>query len=397
MLPEKVEVKKMNYDFNKTVMRRNTKSIKWDLAEEDVLPMWVADMDFEAPEAIREAVIKRAEHGIYGYTKTDDTYYESIINWWKRRHNYELKKEWIRYSPGVVPAVHMLIRSLTEPGDKVIVQTPVYYPFFSAIKCNGCEIVENPLIYKEEKYTMDFEDLEDKVKDSKVKAMILCSPHNPVGRVWTREELAKLGKLCVENNVVVIADEIHCDLVYKENKHITYPSISEEFAQNCVLCIAPSKTFNIAGLQASSVVIANDTLRLKFDKLLRSDGSISPNIFAMEATEAAYNHGEQWLEDLLDYLKENLHFLTDYIQKKLPQLKVIKPEGTYLVWVDCSSLGMSSRELYEFFLKRGKVWFSEGHTFGTGGEGFVRINIACPRYILEEGLERIKNALLSNS
>ena len=387
----------MNYDFNKEVMRRNTKSIKWDLAAEDVLPMWVADMDFEAPEAIREAVVKRAEHGIYGYTKTDDSYYTSIINWWKRRHNFELKKEWIRYSPGVVPAVYMLIRALTEPGDKVIVQTPVYYPFFSAIKYNGCELVENPLIHKDNKYIMDFHDLETKVKDAKVKVMILCSPHNPVGRVWTREELMRLGKLCKENNVIIIADEIHCDLVYKDNKHITFPSISEEFAQNCVLCIAPSKTFNIAGLQASFVVIPNDMLRVRFDRVLRSDGNISPNIFAMEATEAAYNYGEQWLEDLLDYLKGNLRFLTEYIQKNLPQLKVIKPEGTYLVWVDCSSLGMSSRDLHEFFLKRVKVWFSEGHTFGTGGEGFVRINIACPRYILEEGLNRIKNALLSNS
>ena len=383
----------MNYDFNKVVLRRNTKSIKWDLAEEDVLPMWVADMDFEAPEEIREAVVKRAEHGIYGYTKTDDSYYDSIINWWKRRHDFNIEKEWIRYSPGVVPAIHMLIRALTEPGDKVIVQTPVYYPFFSAIKNNGCELVENPLCYKDNKYTINFDDLEAKLKDPKVKIMILCSPHNPVGRVWNRDELTKLGKLCIDNNVIVISDEIHCDLVYKKYRHIPFQSITEEFAQNSVLCIAPSKTFNIAGLQASSVVIANDRLRLKFDKVLRSDGGISPNIFAMEATEAAYNYGEQWLEQLLDHLKENLDFLMYFMEDNLPQFKITKPEGTYLVWMDCRALGMTSKQLHEFFLRKARVWFSEGHTFGNGGEAYVRINIACPRYILEEALNRIKIAV----
>jgi cystathionine beta-lyase len=382
----------MKYDFNKEVIRRNTKSVKWDLAEEAVLPMWVADMDFEAPEAVSEAIIRRAGHAVYGYTKTDESYFDSIKNWWERRHNYKLEKEWIRFSPGVVPAVHMLIRALTEPGDKVIIQSPVYHPFFSAIRNNGCELVENPLLFEENRYIMDFIDLEAKVKDPKVKVMILCSPHNPVGRVWTKEELTRLGELCIANNVTVIADEIHCDLIYKEYKHIPFPSICEEFAQNCILCIAPTKTFNIAGIQASSVVIANDALRQKFDKMLQSIGGLSPNIFAMEATEAAYNYGEQWLDELLDYLKVNLDLLTEYLTEKIPAMKVIKPEGTYLVWVDCREMGMSPKELNKFFLKTAKVWFNEGNIFGSSGEGFVRINIACQRSILKEGLERLIKA-----
>ncbi|WP_163193038.1 MalY/PatB family protein [Clostridium thermarum] len=379
----------MKYDFNNIVNRKNTKSIKWDLADESVLPMWVADMDFEVPDAVREAIINRAEHAVYGYTKIDNGYFESIINWWKRRYNYLLKKEWIRYSPGVVPAIHMLIRALTEPGDKVVIQTPVYHPFFSAIKNNSCELVENPLKFENGRYTMDLLDLQSRLKDPKVKVMILCSPHNPVGRVWTKDELTRLGELCIENNVIVIADEIHCDLVYKEYVHIPFTSISEEFAENAILCNAPSKTFNIAGIQASSVVIKNDTLRRKFDQMLQSIGGLSPNIFAIEATVAAYNHGEQWLDELLDYLKGNLDLLTEFISENIPQMKVIKPEGTYLVWVDCRELGLSAGELNSFFLKEAKVWFNEGKIFGSGGDGFMRINIACPRSIIEEGLWRI--------
>lgn len=383
----------MKYDFNKIIERRNTKSVKWDLAEKDVLPMWVADMDFEIPEVIVDAVIKRAKHPIYGYSTPRDEYYDSIIKWWKERHNYNINKEWIIYSPGVVSAVSMLIRAFTNPGDKVILQTPVYHPFFSAVKNNGCEIIENPLKLIDNKYYMDFEDLEQKLKDSRAKAIVLCSPHNPVGRVWTREELTNLGELCLKHGVIVISDEIHCDIVYKDYKHIPFPSISDEFAESCAMCTAPSKTFNLAGLQVSSIIISNDTLRKKFSEVLESNGIETPNIFGIEALEAAYNYGRQWLDQLIDYLKGNLEFLTKFIEKNTPEIKVIQPEGTYLVWIDCRGLNMDPKELNEFFLKNAKVWFNEGYIFGNVGDGFQRVNIACPRSILEEALNRIDRAL----
>jgi cysteine-S-conjugate beta-lyase len=383
----------LKYDFNKIIERRNTKSVKWDLGEKDVLPMWVADMDFEVPEVIVNAIIKRAKHPIYGYTTPRDEYYNSIIKWWKERHNYNINKEWIVYSPGVVPAVNMLIKAFTNPGDKVILQTPVYHPFFSAVKSNGCEIIENPLKLVDNKYYMDFEDLEHKLKDFKVKAIVLCSPHNPVGRVWTREELTNLGELCLKHGVIVISDEIHCDIVYKDYKHIPFPSISDEFAESCAMCTAPSKTFNLAGLQVSSIIISNDTLRNKFSDVLESNGIETPNIFGIEALEAAYNHGRQWLDQLIDYLKGNLEFLTKFIEKNTPEIKVIQPEGTYLVWIDCRELNMNPKELNEFFLKNAKVWFNEGYIFGNVGDGFQRVNIACPRSVLEEALMRIDRAL----
>lgn len=386
----------MKYDFNKQVERRYSKSIKWNLGDRDILPMWVADMDFEVPIEIAAAVKARAEHPIYGYTIPGEQYYSSIINWWEKRHSLRIEKQWISYSPGVVPAVNMLIRAFTKPGDKVLVQTPVYYPFFSAIKNNGCELVENPLKPVGDRYEMDFEDLERKLTDPDVKVMILCSPHNPVGRVWSKEELSRVGELCVKNDVLVIADEIHCDLVYKKYKHTPFLSLNTELAEICAMCTAPSKTFNIAGLQVSSVIIPNETLRGKFNAVLESDAIMGPNIFAIEALEAAYNHGELWLEELIDYLQGNLDYLKEFINVNLPELKLINPEGTYLVWLDCSTLKKTSKELHEFFMEKAKVWFDEGYIFGSGGESFQRINIACPRTILEEALRRLQIALKAN-
>ncbi|MBL4935705.1 pyridoxal phosphate-dependent aminotransferase [Clostridium sp. YIM B02515] len=383
----------MKYDFDKVIDRKNTRSVKWDLKKKDIIPMWVADMDFEVPDEVVQAIKNRAEHKIYGYTAPDKEYYDSIINWFERRHGFVIKKEWINYCPGVVPAVNMLIRAFTKPGDKVILQVPVYHPFFTAVENNGCEVVENPLKLTEDKYEIDFEDLEKKIEDNKVKVLVLCNPHNPVGRVWTKEELVRLGELCIKNNVIVISDEIHCDLVYKEYNHISFASIKDDFAQISAVCTAPSKTFNLAGLQTSSIIIANNDLRKKFFDVLEDNGIWAPNIFGIEALEAAYNYGEQWLDEVIEYLKGNLDFLTQYISKNIPKLKIIKPEGTYLVWVDCRGLGMDSKELHNFFLNKAGVWFDEGYIFGRGGEGYERINIACSRKLLEEALKRIEAAV----
>lgn len=383
----------MSFDFDKVIERKNTNCEKWNLPEENILPMWVADMDFEVAPPIFEAVKKRALHGIYGYTKISDEYYESIISWVKKRHAWEIKRDWIVFSPGVVPGINNIIKAITQIGDKVVVQTPVYYPFFRAIENNGRRILKNPLKYTDKGFEMDFEDLENKLKDERTKALILCSPHNPVGRVWTEEELRRLGELCIENGVTIISDEIHFDLIYKGYKHISFAAISEEFKENSITCIAPSKTFNLAGLQTSSLIIPNKSLRRKVINVLQTSGPMWPNVFGIEASIAAYREGEQWLDELLDYLKENLEFMKKYIKEKLPKVKIIEPEGTYLVWLDFNEYNMKPKELHDFMLKKAKVWFDEGYIFGDEGSGFERINIACPRSILKEALGRIKEAL----
>jgi cystathionine beta-lyase len=310
----------------------------------------------------------------------------------KKRHNWNIKKEWIVFTPGVVPALNMLVKALTHPGDEVIIQTPIYPPFYNAIKNNGCHVVENPLKFDGTKYVMDLDDLYKKI-NSKVKLMILCSPHNPVGRVWKEEELKKLGEICIKHNILIIADEIHGDLIFKENKHIPFASISEDFAKNSIICTAPSKTFNIAGLETSNMIISNETIRKAFLRAREGCGISKPNVFGIEALKAAYTFGEEWLWELLNYLEENLNFLIKYIEEKIPKIKVIKPEGTYLVWLDCKDLTFNKKELEEFFMKNAKLILNQGHTYGNGGEGFVRINIACPRSILEEGLNRLRKAM----
>lgn len=383
----------MKYDFDKVTDRRNTASIKWETYKEDVLPMWVADMDFEVAEPICEAIRKRASHSIYGYTSPSEEYYLAMCSWWKRRHDFELKKEWILFSPGVVPAVNMLIQAFTQPGDKVLIQVPVYTPFFEAIKNNGCQVVENPLINDNGSFIIDFKDLELKLRDPRVSAMVLCSPHNPVGRVWTIEELTKIGELCLKYNVIVISDEIHSDLVYKQYKHTPFASICEEFKQNSATCVAPSKTFNLAGLSAASVILPNKSLRQRFSNVMTRNGMDLSNIFGIVGTEAAYKFGEEWLEELLDYLKGNLEYLKEYVSAEMPKIKVIEPEGTYLVWLDCSELGMKGDELFKFFLKEAKISFSKGSSFGKEGDAFERINIACPRALLKEGLKRMAQAV----
>ncbi|MBZ9687549.1 pyridoxal phosphate-dependent aminotransferase [Clostridium estertheticum] len=387
----------MIYDFDKIVNRFNTESIKWDLVKEkygdsDVIPMWVADMDFEVAKPISEAIRKRACHEIYGYTLKSESYYEAVINWMGKHHNWNIKREWITYTPGIVPALNYIIRTYANLGDEIIIQTPVYHPFYSSVKNNSCIIVENPLIYEKGSYKMDFEDLKKKIT-KRTKMLILCNPHNPVGRVWSKTELMELGQICIDNNILVISDEIHFDLIYKGNQHTVFASISEKFAQNSVICTAPSKTFNMAGLQVSNIIIPNDKLRNLYKITLENNALTEINSFAAVALEAAYNEGDEWLLQLMKYLEENLNFLMKYFEEYIPKIKVIKPEGTYLVWIDCSALNMSSAELEEFFVKSAKVGFNDGILFGLEGASFQRINIACARSVLVEALRRIERVV----
>ncbi|MFE3975136.1 MULTISPECIES: MalY/PatB family protein [unclassified Peribacillus] len=389
----------MKYNFDQEIRRLNTDCEKWDKLEnqfgvKDVIPMWVADMDFQSPQPIIEALKQRVEHGVYGYTLRPDSYMESIVSWLKRRHRWSIEKEWITHSPGVIPALSLAIQSFTQTGDKIIIQPPVYHHFARVIQANGREIVNNPLKLENGHYSIDFADLEAKI-DSTVKMLILCSPHNPIGRVWSKEELTRLGQICMKHNILVVADEIHCDFVYKTHTHIPFASISEEFANHSLTCIAPSKTFNLMGVQTSSIIIPNQQLRDRYDRELNTLSIGSPNIFGVVALEAAYRHGEEWLDQLLEYLQGNLEFTLNYFSKNIPQIKVIQPEGTYLVWLDCRELGFSVKELDEFMLRKARVAMNEGLIFGMEGEGFMRLNIACPRSMLKNALDGIEKAISS--
>jgi len=389
----------MKYNFDQEINRYNTSSVKWDEVDtifggENLLPMWVADMDFKVPEPVIEAVKQRAEHGIFGYTARNDSYYEAIIGWMERRHNWKVEKDWICHAPGVVPALGMLVRTFTKPGDKIIIQPPVYYPFTNVVEKNERVIVPNPLKYKNGRYVMDLEDLENKI-DQDVKMIIISSPHNPVGRVWTKEELTQLGNICLKNNILVVSDEIHFDLILKGHTHTPFASISEEFAQNSIVCTAPSKTFNLAGLQTSNIIIPNPSLREQFTNTIESLFIGMTNTFGLVATESAYRYGDEWLDQLLEYLQQNAEFLTDYINQYIPELKVVPLEGTYLVWIDCRDLSLEVKQLEHLMQKEAKVALDEGYIFGKWGEGFTRMNIACPRTTLEEGLRRIEKAVKS--
>ncbi len=389
----------MKHDFDKVIERRGTASTKWDYMpgvpkNNDVLPMWVADMDFMLPQPVIEVLRKKLEHGIYGYTSRSSSYFESISNWFKRRHNWEIKEEWITHSPGVLPAISIILLTFTNPGDKIIIQPPVYPPFHSVVKNNGRHIVYNQLKEQNGLYVMDYLDLERKI-DNQVKMIILCSPHNPGGRVWNEDELIKFGEICLKHKILIISDEIHCDLLFNGYKHTPLASLSEELAQNTITCISASKTFNMGGLTTSANIIPNPQIRALFDHALENMELHTGNIFGMAALEAAYRYGEEWLDELLEYLEGNLSFLIRYFNEKIPQIKPMIPQGSYLVWLDCKGLNMNQPELVNFMLNRAKVKLNDGVTFGPGGEGFMRINIACPRSIMEEGLERIKKAVNS--
>ena len=384
----------MKYDFDEIIPRRGTNSYKWDSAgDADVLPMWVADMDFRTAPPVVEALKKRVEHGIFGYVRVPDAYYEAVTNWFARRHDWQIEKEWIIYTTGVVPALSAVIKALTVSGDKVMVQTPVYNCFFSSIRNNGCGMIANPLIYRNGTYQIDFADLEQKAADPSVKVLLLCNPHNPAGRVWTKQELTRIGDICIRNNVWVVADEIHCELVFPGHTYIPFASISQEFLMHSVTCTSPSKAFNLAGLQIANIISANTDIRMKIDKAININEVCDVNPFGVEALMAAYTDGEEWLEELKQYLFANYNYLRAYFEEYLPEFPVSMLEGTYLVWVDCSVLNQSSDEIVKTLLKRVKLWVNEGSLYGEIGEGFIRINIACPRQQLIEGLNRLRRAL----
>ena len=384
----------MKYNFDEIIPRRGTNSYKWDSAgDADVLPMWVADMDFRTAPPVVEALRKRVEHGIFGYVRVPDAYYAAVTNWFARRHDWQIEKEWIIYTTGVVPALSAVIKALTAPGDKVMVQTPVYNCFFSSIRNNGCGMIANPLIYRNGTYQIDFADLEQKAADPSVKVLLLCNPHNPAGRVWTKQELTRIGDICIRNNVWVVADEIHCELVFPGHTYIPFASISQEFLMHSVTCTSPSKAFNLAGLQIANIISADTDIRTKIDKAININEVCDVNPFGVEALMAAYNDGEEWLEELKQYLFANYNYLRVYFEEYLPEFPVATLEGTYLVWADCSVLNQSSDETVKTLLEKEKLWVNEGSLYGEAGEGFIRINIACPRQQLIEGFNRVRRAL----
>lgn len=382
----------MKYDFDKQISRRGTDSYKWDSAEsEHVLPMWVADMDFPTAPAIVDALKKRIEHGIFGYTRVPESYYKVVTDWFSRRHNWTVNREWIIYTSGVVPAVSAIIKALTVPGDKVLVQTPVYNCFFSSIRNNGCEMVSSPLCYADNTYTIDYEDLECKAADPKVKIMLLCNPHNPAGRVWKREELVRIGAICIRHGVTVVSDEIHCELVFPGHRYTPFASISEDFLRHSVTCLSPSKAFNIAGLQIANIVCADANRRAKIDRAINDNEVCDVNPFGVIATQAAYNEGEKWLDQLIEYLHANYLYMREFCREHLPEFPVTVLEGTYLVWMDCRKLGLPSEELERQLMEQGDLWLNAGIMYGMEGEGFMRWNIACPRTTLIDGLTRFSN------
>lgn len=385
----------MKYDFDKTIDRRATNSYKWDGAPEGVLPMWVADMDFRTAPAIIDALQKRVAHGIFGYTRVPDAYYDAVTSWFSRRHGWDIDREWIIYTSGVVPAVSAVIKAMTVPGDKVIVQTPVYNCFFSSIRNNGCEIVSNPLRRTADTYEMDFDALERCAADPRAKVMLLCNPHNPAGRVWTPDELTRLGNICLRNGVTVVADEIHCELVYQGFKYTPFASLSDAFLHRSVTCVSPSKAFNIAGLQIANIVAFDNDLRSRIDKAININEVCDVNPFGVAATIAAYNEGEEWLCQLLDYLHGNYEAMAEFCRRELPEFSIARLEGTYLVWMDCSSLGMSSDALEHALLDDARLWLNAGTMYGAEGEGYMRWNIACPRSVMLDGLNRFLNFVRS--
>lgn len=381
----------MKYDFDKTIDRRATNSYKWDSAPEGVLPMWVADMDFRTAPAIIDALQKRVAHGIFGYTRVPDAYYDAVTSWFSRRHGWDIDREWIIYTSGVVPAVSAVIKAMTVPGDKVIVQTPVYNCFFSSIRNNGCEIVSNPLRRTADTYEMDFDALERCAADPRAKVMLLCNPHNPAGRVWTPDELTRLGNICLRNGVTVVADEIHCELVYQGFKYTPFASLSDAFLHRSVTCLSPSKAFNIAGLQIANIVAFDNDLRSRIDKAININEVCDVNPFGVAATIAAYNEGEEWLNQLVDYLHDNYEAMAEFCRRELPEFPITRLEGTYLVWMDCSSLGMPSDALEHALLDDARLWLNAGTMYGAEGEGYMRWNIACPRSVMLDGLNRFLN------
>ena len=383
----------MTYNFDENIERQNTASIKYDLCgtifgKEDVLPMWVADMDFRTPDFVLEAIRKRAEHGILGYSIRTDAYFDALIQWLKRRHNWQIQKEWVVFSPGIVPALNMAVLAFTKEKDKIIVQPPVYFPFFGAVKDHKRELLYNPLIMRDGRYHMDYDNLEKLCRDG-ARMLILCNPHNPAGNAWKPEELRQMADICLKYNVLMVSDEIHSDLVNRGFKHTVLASLSPEISAQTVTMVASSKTFNLAGLSTASVVIENPELYIRFNEILDTLHIGMGNIFGNVAAQAAYTHGDEWLDQLLDYIDGNIQYVMDFVEANLPLLEVIRPEATYMVWLDFSKLGLSDDELKSFVINKAGLGLNQGIQFGPGGEGFMRMNLACPRSTLEKGMARL--------
>lgn len=389
----------MKYNFNEVVDRKGSDSKKWNHMEEhfgtnDILPLWVADMDFKSADEIIYALKERVDHGIFGYTWGQDSTYDALINWAKKRYNWDIKKEWIMFTPGVVTGFNIGVRELVNEGEKVLIQPPVYPPFYRVMENNNRIVNENPLINNGKRFEIDYEDLEKKI-DEDTKLTILCNPHNPVGRVWTKEELTKFGEVCIEKDLIIISDEIHSDFILKGHNHTPIASISKELEQRTITLMAPSKTFNIAGLATSVAIIPNEELRKTYEKAIEAMEIGGVTVFGALGFEIAYNHGEEWLDELLVYLEDNINYTIDFINKEIPEIKLNRPDGTYLLWLDFTDLNKSTDEINDALINIGKVGLNDGRSYGRGGDGFFRLNIGCPRSVLEEGLRRIKKAVKS--
>lgn len=387
------------YDFDRVIDRRNTNSLKYDFAVErgrpaDVLPLWVADMDFRAPEPVLDALRKTVDNGIFGYSDTKDDYYEAVARWLHTRFDWQTQPQWLVKTPGVVFALAMAVRALTQSGDSVLIQPPVYYPFFSVIRDNGRNIVENPLIYQDGKYVIDFDDFEREITEYNVKLFILCSPHNPIGRVWTREELRQMGSLCQKHGVYVVSDEIHCDFAFPEHPHHVFLKAVPELAERAIVCTAPSKTFNLAGLQVSNIWIPGEDLRRRFQLEIDRTGYSQLNTMGLVACQAAYESGGEWLEQCRVYLRGNLDFLRAFLRERIPQIRLVEPEGTYFAWLDCSGLKRNRRELNDLIVNRARLWLDAGHIFGQDAGQFQRVVLACPRATLQQALEKLEQAVV---
>lgn len=382
----------MKYHFDKMTDRRGVGSLKWDVPEGE-LPMWVADMDFETAPEVLEAIQARAAHGIFGYSVVTEDWYRAYMNWWKRRHGLELERDWLIFCTGVVPAISSTVRKLTTVGENVLVQTPVYNIFFNSIRNNGRNILESPLVYDGERYAVDFEDLEEKLANPQTTLMLLCNPHNPVGKIWDRETLAHIGELCAKHHVLVLSDEIHCDLTDPGCEYVPFASVSDVCRDNSITCIAPTKTFNLAGLQTAAVAVPNPVIRHKLNRGLNTDEVAEPNAFAVTAAVAAFERGEPWLEELRQYLYENKQLVRNFISENLPEVKVVPSDATYLLWLDCSKITEDAAKLCNFIRQDSGLYLTEGEEYGGCGRQFIRMNTACPRQRLSDGLNRLKKSV----
>lgn len=382
----------MSYNFDKVIDRRNSNSLKWNVAERE-LPMWVADMDFETAPAVMDAIQKRAQQGCYGYTEVPEEWYHAYCNWWQERHHFAMEKDWLMFCTGVVPAISSIVRKLTTPAEKVLVQTPVYNIFFNSIRNNGRQILENRLQYDGTEYTIDFKDLEKKLADPQTTMMILCNPHNPIGKIWDKETLERIGELCDQYHVLVVSDEIHCDLTDPGYSYIPFASVSAKCRDNSITCIAPTKAFNIAGIQTAAICVPNKMIRHKVWRGINTDEVAEPNVFAVDAAIAAFTKGGDWLDSLRQYLFENKQCAVSFVQKEIPGVHIISSQATYLLWIDCKSISQDSRKLAAAIRKQTGLYLSAGHAYSGNGDEFLRMNIACPRSVLQDGLQRLKAGL----